>query len=103
MCQLATSFCTAPATTAVIRRYEPMLLIYYYETDIANKWNFLKRRCVLGTHRNDNNTVQVTVQWRDTLLKKWRSGLEFCFPFRYFTALYQVLKPLNMNKDVDEI
>ena len=32
--------------------------------------------------------------------QKWRSRLEFCFQFRYFTALYQVLNPFNMKKDV---
>jgi len=58
---------------------------------------------VLGTHRDANNTVHVTVQWRNTTQKRWRSGLEFCVPFRYFTALYEVLKPLNMNKAVGDI
>lgn len=60
-----------------------------------------------GTHRDAYDTVQVTaavfVQWGNTVLKKWRSWLEFCFPFRYFKALYQVLKPFNMKKDVGEI
>jgi hypothetical protein len=79
------------------------------------------RRCVLGTH-TALLCARVTSRRfcaRDTPRRqqhsklpysraalysnKRRSGLEFCFPFRYFTALYQVFKRFNMKKDVGEI
>jgi hypothetical protein len=62
-----------------------MLLTHHYETEIANKGNVVKRRCVLGTHRDANSTVQVTVQGRNTVLKKmaYRFRVLFSIPLFY--------------------